>query len=549
MYQKLLLNCDGGIIDVTQQAEQDNCAVVCIGLGGTGTDCLRNLKAKVYNRVAPDDPQSAVPRYSHIKFLSVDTDKSGMVHANEATSEISKIDFDTEFFDLSYSGDISELFKENGHVLENKPEYKEWLRYKDIRVQDARAGAGGIRQLGRYLLMERAADFVAKVSSMITQAMEELDDPKTYVHIFSGMGGGTGAGTFLDVCYLVQEAINRNRANSFVCGYFFLPDVNIAKSLPRATEANVKETGYATMQELNYCMNFERNGDKWRQTYSGLGTIENKKPPVDICHLISARDANGNVIGNAYDYAMNVVTDYFMDFIVKTEHDFTMASHISNYTGIKAQVYKEHGAEYEYCVLGASTATLPFKEVLTYLASAMFERFANIRDNKPTKGQIDEFIAKNGLKYDAIFSQLTQGCDMTFPQPDVRWEDAKRNDDLTVTYFKYIQAKVENKLETNYAAMVRDLENYQPVAGNTSNAARSMVSKIFTALRAEIANPEKGPFFAASLLRSTSGIDLIAQIDGHLAEVRNKFSQENIQEDRLRPAWEQAQRDFFENSN
>lgn len=549
MYQKLLLNCEGGIIDVTQQCEQDNCAVVCIGLGGTGTDCLKNLKAKIYNRVQPDEPNSAVPSYSHIKFLAVDTDKTGLVHANEKASDITKIDLDTEFFDISYQGDISDLFKENGPTLDNKPEYKEWLRHYDIRVTQAKAGAGGVRQLGRYLLMEHAADFVAKVSSLVTQSMSGLTTPKTYVHIFSGMGGGTGAGTFLDVCYLVQEAIRKNRANSFVCGYFFLPDVNIANNLPRETEENVKETGYASMQDLNYCMNLERNGDKWVQSYSGIGTIETTKPPVDICHLVSARDAKGNVIPGAYNYAMNVVTDYFMDFIAKTEANFTMESHIANYVAVKSKVYKEYGAEYEYCVLGASTATLPFKEVLTYLTSEMFDRISSIRNNVPTKGQLDEFIAKNGLKYDAISAQLTQKCDMTFPVPDVKWDDAKGNDDLTVTYFTDIRARVNQSLETNYAAMSRDLENYQSVAGNNVTTARSLVAKILTALRAEAVNPDRGPFYAAAMLRSTSGTDLISVVDGYLAEVRNKYSQENIQEDRLRPAWEQAQRDFFENAN
>lgn len=549
MYQKLLLNCDGGIIDATQQFEQDNCAVVCIGLGGTGVDCLKNLKAKIYNRVKADNPDSAVPTYSHIKFLAVDTDKSGMQRANEESADISKIDLDTEFFDLSYSGDISELFKENGSMLDNKPEYKEWLRHKNIKVLSAKAGAGGVRQLGRYLMMEHAQDFVSKVSSLITQAKAGMNQPKTYVHIFSGLSGGTGAGTFLDTCYLVQEAISRNRDNSFICGYFFLPDVNIAAGLDKQTEAYVQVNGYASLQDLDYCMNFESNGDKWSQSYSGLGLVESQKPPVDICHLVSARDANGNVIKEADKYAMNVVTDYFMDFVVKTNNNFTMESHIANFTNKKSQVDKGFGALYEYCILGASNATLPFKEVLTYLASKMFERFEGIRKYNPTKAQVEEFIAKNGLRYDALFAQLTQNCDMSFPRPDVKWQDAKGNDDLTVTWFKDHQARLKQFLERNFVAMSKDLESYNPVAENTSNSARSLVGKIYTALRGVCTDPERGPYFAAAVLRSTAGGDLIATIDGHIAEVQSKYEQENVQEEKLQRSFEQAQRDFFENAN
>ena len=549
MYQKLLLNCDGGIIDATQQSEQDNCAVVALGLGGTGVDCLQNLKAKIYNRVKADNPESAVPSYSHIKFLAIDTDKGGMKKANENTSDISKIDLDTEFFDISNGQDMGDFFAESGASLDLDPAYKEWLKHAQIEVQSARAGAGGIRQLGRYLMMEHAQAFVAKVKNLITQAKMGLNNPKTYVHIFSGLSGGTGAGTFLDVCYLVREAIRQNKDTGFVCGYFFLPDVNIAAGLDKETESYVQVNGYASLQDLDYCMNFERNGDHWAQNYNGLGYIQSETPPVDICHLISARDASGNVIPNAYHYAMNVVTDYFMDFIVKTENKFDMESHIANYTLKKKNIIKKAGAHYEYCVLGASNATLPFKEVLTYLASAMFARFEGIRKYNPTKGQVEEFVAKNGLRYDALFAQLTQNCDMTFPRPDVKWQDAKGNDDLTVTFFKDHQARLKNFLERNFTAMANDLEGYNPVAENTSNAPRSLVSKIYNALRAIAIDPERGPYFAAAILRSTSGGDLIATVDGHLAEVRGKYEQENVQEEKLQRAWEQAQRDFFENSN
>ena len=548
MYQKLMLNCDGGIIDATQQSEQDNCAVVAIGLGGTGVDCLKNLKAKIYNRVKADNPDSAVPVYSHIKFLALDTDKGGMKKSNDKNSDISKIDLDTEFFDISNNQDMGEFFEASGDALNMDPAYKEWLRHDKIEVQAARAGAGGIRQLGRYLLMEHAQEFVAKVKNLITQAKMGLSNPKTYVHIFSGLSGGTGAGTFLDVCYLVREAIRQNRDTSFVCGYFFLPDVNIAHGLDRETEAYVQVNGYASLQNLNYCMNFERNGDRWSQNYNGVGLIDVQAPPVDICHLISARDSGGNVIPNAYDYAMNVVTDYFMDFIVKTENAFDMESHIANYTQKKAQVTKKAGARFEYCVLGASNATLPFKEVLTYLASAMFERFEGVKKYNPTKEQVDEFAMKNSLKYDMLFTLLTQNCDMSFPRPDVKAQDAKGNDDLTVTFFKDHQARVKNFLDRNFVAMAKDLEDYNPVAENTSNAPRSLIGKIYTALRAVMVDPERGPYFAAAILRSTAGNDLIGMVDGHLAEVHSKLGQETVQGERLQRDWEQSQRDFFENS-
>jgi len=550
MYQKLLLNCDGGIIDASQQSEQDNCAVIAIGLGGTGVDCLKNLKAKVYNRVRPDNPDKdkSVHQYAHIKFLAIDTDKTGMENSNKDSADISKINMDTEFFDISYSGDITKMLRENSAALSTKPEYKEWFAFEDIKVLTAKAGAGGVRQLGRYLFMEKAQTFVTKIRNLITQAKMDLNEPKVYIHIFSGMGGGTGAGTFLDVCYLVREALSLEGTNAFTCGYFFLPDVNLANNLNSQTAAYVKVNGYAAMQELDYCMNFENNGDKWSQRYTGMNPVESTYPPVDICHLVSAKDSAGNDIPKAYDYAMNVVTDYFMDFLVKTDAEFTMESHISNFVKMKDQLNKQYGAQYEYCVLGASNATLPFKEVLTYLASKMFENFEDINTALPTKGNVEEFIAKNGLKYDNLFNQLIQNCDMSFPRPDVKWKDAKTNDELTTTWFTDHRSRVENALDKNFSIMKRDLDNYNSVSEGQTGNTRSVIGKIYNSLRTFMIDPDKGPFFAAAVLRSTLGGDLIAVIDGHLAEVKSKYGQESAQEEKMEREREQSQRDFFENS-
>jgi len=47
IYRQLLLSAGGGIMNASQQAEQNNCATIAIGLGGTGVACLRNLKKPV----------------------------------------------------------------------------------------------------------------------------------------------------------------------------------------------------------------------------------------------------------------------------------------------------------------------------------------------------------------------------------------------------------------------------------------------------------------------------------------------------------------------
>ena len=73
-YARLLLSAGGGVISAGQQAEQArNTASILIGLGGTGVHCIRTIKTQVYDRLKPDIPGAAVPTYSHIRFLGVDS--------------------------------------------------------------------------------------------------------------------------------------------------------------------------------------------------------------------------------------------------------------------------------------------------------------------------------------------------------------------------------------------------------------------------------------------------------------------------------------------
>ena len=77
VYSKLLLEDGGGIISPYQQAEHvQNEVNIFIGLGGTGIDCLREIKTQVYLRLKPDKQGIDRKEYSNIRFLGVDCEFS-----------------------------------------------------------------------------------------------------------------------------------------------------------------------------------------------------------------------------------------------------------------------------------------------------------------------------------------------------------------------------------------------------------------------------------------------------------------------------------------
>lgn len=538
-YRQLLLSTGGGVISGAQQDEQNTGATIAIGLGGTGVACLRNLKKQIYTRLQPDDTQSPIPEYSHIKFLAVDSDASSL----GTDGDFDSLDKATEFFDIS-TPDINGLLSQT-KTLANTPECK-WLKTKSengegLKILSATAGAGGVRQIGRLLLVEKSAEFVSKLQHIITDATRGIQgDAELIIHIFAGIGGGTGSGTFLDVCYLLQEALKRLGQNgkALTCGYFFLPDVNLSKtsiSEGSAISRYIKANGFAAMKELNHCMNFESNQDRWSQEYKGF-TVDTQEQPVKVCHLISAHDVEGTTLENGFDYAMNVVSDFVMQFLVKpasTGSDaLTMTGHIGNYSRSIGVVDKTAGANYQYCLLGASNATVPMREITTYLASRLFEEMSKVSTRKPTDQEVDKFAEDNGLTYQALMNAILNGTRYNMPAIELDYKQAVGMNEqdmgipdeldlpamIMTPYRDRLQSDMIGKVTANAHAMTNDWSIDEIKKDQTST---SKVIATFFALRNILVDPKYGPFYAADLLNGPQTMNLVNCLRGVQEQAKN----------------------------
>ncbi len=510
MYNKLLISAGGGIISCDQQAEQNESATIAIGIGGTGISCLRALKKEVYNRLRPDKADSLVPSYSHVKFLAIDADRSSMAD----NGNVDALDINSEFFDLSCA-DISSLLA-GASVLKSKPSLQ-WLKAsatqpdgQGIEIQSAEAGAGGVRQIGRLLLLQNCTAFVQKLTNIITEAKRELRaGTEINIHIFTGLGGGTGSGTFLDVCYLLQHVLGNLglQGSAQTCGYIFMPDVNIDRVADPMVQEYIKSNGFAAMKEFDYCMNFDMNGGEWNQVYDGF-TIKTNNPPVKLAHLITATNARGAIRTNAYDYAMHVAVDYVMDFMIKPyvsnndgeSNPFTIKSHISNIRNLVNMVSKEHGACYEYCVLGASNAFLPYKEITTYLTSKIFEGFGRLNHQLPNENDIDLLMQNIGLKYEDILRTLN---DKVQPVPlyDVDTKTIyEQTEGITSDIIPQVllqmrdaTSKISGKITENKKAMLEELDE---TAVESGKSIVSLIARVKMEMRKIAEQPDKGPYYA-----------------------------------------------------
>lgn len=547
VYSKLLLSAGGGIVSTTQQAEQaKNTASVLIGLGGTGIDCLRTIKTQVHARLRADDPDAVVPKYDHIRFVGVDTAEKSKGDQEEdqenlKAGSLMALD-DTESFPIS-NPHVKRAFS-NPKGLEMREELS-WLRWDDIEAPDlGKAGAGGIRQIGRYMMMDKSKAFMSRIEQEINAAKAGLIDPTVNVHIFSGLSGGTGAGCFLDVCYMVRHIANRLGAVT-IFGYFFLPDVNLSV-IPFSdtkTRAYVPKNGYASMQELDYCMQLQYNGGSFVQKYQDHTEVAWKEPPVDMCHLVCATDSSNNVIENAYDYAMNVTTEYVMDFLTHSNAKFGLEEQLANFRAKvrAADGEKVIGSHLAYCVIGAACASIPLREINTYLASELFGKFACIGQNVPTKTDVEALaiasLARDAQSmtdlYNSLYREMRDNLDDSYAAYADDWKFVRDygNSQMITSYTNQTAAKL-NIAEKNAKSMIS--------MGNQ----KSLIGRVEAQLRNLIRNINYGPMFAYGLVSAAKSHNLLNIIDGLIEENTSRWNQEAAQTSIRREDYDRAKDDF-----
>ena len=525
-YDSLLLNCGGGIINRSQQSKQyRGAAALAIGIGGTGVAALAELKQKVYQQLEPDNPDSPVPEYQHIQFLAIDSDTTDIYGMRGKA----KLDRDQEFFsinnpNLAAALRAKDLIKGNASL--------NWMDIDHIDGLLSTQGAGGVRQVGRYLLISKAGALKNAIESKCWQALNGMNGPNLDVYIFAGISGGTGGGCFLDACYIVQKALENMGMAQFanVMGLFFLPDVVTSKPQVASDPAKVKynsSNGYAAMKELDYLMSLKDADDWFRQDY-GTFKIETQKPPVKMCHLISATKSDGSLVPDGFRYCTNMAADYVMAYLADVqfpEYGLTMRGHLANVDNGVSGLPRMHGANLSYHILGAASAEIPMTQISTYLAAGFMRRFKEAVGKeqlqlKLSKAVVDDWVEDIGLTARQVYNDVTHGCpDLMLPDIGIGvmppkgggaapWDTAARN----------WCTRCEGQRGRNRAALEGELPRSLLDEDATND---SLIGRTFRKLCDIAKNPELGPYYAAFLL-SRNGDDLKAAVEGAIQEIQGQ---------------------------
>ena len=544
VYSKLLLSAGGGIVSTTQQAEQvKNTATVLIGLGGTGIDALRTIKTQVYSRLKADNPDAAVPRYQHIRFLGVDTtvessdDRDEETPYNPTKGPLRKLD-NTEIFSI-YNPNIWHMFS-NPEAMKMRDELS-WVRWKDIDIPIlTNSCALGIRQIGRLLMMDKSAAFMSRVEQEINAAKAGLTSPTVNVHIFAGLSGSTGSGCFLDVCYMARHIADK-LGGATVFGYFFMPDVNLSVIPMSNTKvrAYIPRNGYAAMQELDYCMQLPGNNGAFTQKYQNGQEISWDRPPVDVCFLLGAEEASETIPYDTYARTMHVTAQYMINCLTYGSRGINWLTARAQLQAIRAQM--NVNANIMYFSIGASSAVVPFREINTYLASKLFGKFSCICQNVPTQADVEKLavsaLARDAQSisdiYNSLYYELREGFDDSYAAYADDWKFVRDygNREMVVSYTNQTASKL-NFAEKN-AKNMTSVENR-----------KSLIGRVDAQMRKLICNINYGPMFAYGLVSAARSHNLLNVIDGLIQENNSRWEQEAAQTSLRQEDYDRAKSDF-----
>ncbi len=549
MYNELLLAAGGGITSKNQFSPQMGEACVMIGIGGTGLAALRKVKKAVYQHLEPDDPKDPIPKYEKIRFLAIDTDTTDLQKGSADASELQP----DEQFSVNIPS-LTELLAQP-HLLGQSAQLN-WMSKKGIAMQGTE-GAGGIRQVGRYCLFQRAVELKNKIAAMVAAAKTAAGKPDVNIHIFAGISGGTGSGCFLDTCYIAREAMN---GSGRIMGYFFLPDIQLNRPGIQgntAIENYNKKNGYAAFRELDYLMSLKSSNEWFDQNY-GEFRIRTQDPPADMCHLISGTNSQGILIPDAYEYGMGVVSDYVLSFMSKVEDGqggatlgkndggLTLQGHMANIGQALNQLKPEYGAERQYHILGASSAELPLTHIGTYLASRTYEKLMpNV--GRHSSMDICAYFANNlGFTMEGMLDRLSAGANLA-PAFNVDGMDRPRKLNDGDDNWNISTADITTPLEQcwedamaafdrNYRAETQELESYDVVKCQQVQDPTFAV-KLFSFLAQVAQSAQYGPTVAAELLHAEGSVDFEKVFDGIITELKTHhhylYNQRDLQEKQI----------------
>ena len=233
-----------------------------IGLGGAGVRSVLKAKAECF------DNWFKIPR--QIQFAMIDTDVLPSELPKFTDPEINFVD-DFLYLKVNNPNYFVKTFDEIGSSIPTNNRHL---------LDPLNNGAGQVRSRGRFAFAVnyfQIRNYLRKKIGMITDFYEDEKfnfDESNIIHIavITSFAGGTGAGMFVDMQYLIREIADELRIKIYLKLIFILPEVY--QGLPATRLININT--YASLMECELLSGdfFDKSFQKIRENGLDLPYVE-----------------------------------------------------------------------------------------------------------------------------------------------------------------------------------------------------------------------------------------------------------------------------------
>jgi hypothetical protein len=249
---------------------------IIIGIGTSGLYTIEHAQRFYYETSGKKDGKN---KPDNVEYLYIETNESNRPIGTPVGNDITRV-----YISLD---NMAEMISELKSSCNNPP----WL--PDSRVALAAGlGAGGIRSCGRLAMWGRnqKGDNFGNVINAITNAYAKVmhvnnndsnQSAQPAVYVTGSLTGGTGAGVFIDMGYLVRHIVQNI---TDIYGLFLLPK---EPTVIRGFEV-MYGNAYGAIKDLEYYNKIENvYHEKWPNGFT-KGEKENEKgPPYELVQFIS----------------------------------------------------------------------------------------------------------------------------------------------------------------------------------------------------------------------------------------------------------------------
>ncbi|MBO7468606.1 MAG: hypothetical protein J6T81_00600 [Bacteroidales bacterium] len=284
-----------------------------IGLGGTGGHIIRAFRKRVYEEFRSNNVPNDSMREVAVSYLWVDSSEKDLNETQSWRTMGKSVALDP--------GDKVKINATTSSILdriEDYPGISPWIGDKQtwdhIKGGITDEAGGQRRRLGRLLFAWNINEFKKKLGSHVSNLQRSSNNVNITFHIVTGLAGGTGSGSIIDVITQIREEF----PNDKIIVYAKLPET--ATPPPHGWVSNTgyyKPNGYAALLELNalsvkaYCP-YDVQGRKEAKTQRVKRMMTDRGVEAFNSTYVFA---NANVNGGFLDVANGELFEVVADFL------------------------------------------------------------------------------------------------------------------------------------------------------------------------------------------------------------------------------------------